>query len=113
MLFCLLLQSQCDYQTYYPLQLRLSLHFFQNLPPLLHLTPISFPLRSLFSDVFRCTHLQLDCAVSFETKTISGVATYDVERVSSAQSDEDKVFFDAKELIINGVKVNGKEVRRG
>jgi hypothetical protein len=36
-----------------------------------------------------------------------------VERVSSAQSDEDKVFFDAKELIINGVKVNGKEVRRG
>ncbi len=54
--------------------------------------------------VARCTHLDLEVSVDFEGKVVAGRASYDVEVIKA----EGYVDFDAKDLQIRAVEVNGK-----
>ncbi len=51
------------------------------------------------------THLDLDIDVDFNSKTISGIATYQIEKKEKVKS----IHFDSKNLLINSVYVDGKK----
>lgn len=55
-------------------------------------------------DKVKTKHLDLDIAVDFESKTISGIATYDLERYSG-----DEVIFDTRMLSIHEVRLDNNE----
>lgn len=52
------------------------------------------------------THLNLDIDVNFETKVISGSASYDIEN-----NNADKIILDAKNLVIEKVQADGKDTK--
>lgn len=52
----------------------------------------------------RITHLSWDANVDFDTRTISGCATYDIE----TSNDAERIILDTHELTIEGVTVDGQ-----
>ena len=53
----------------------------------------------------KITHLDLKLNVDFETKILSGVATYDIE----VQNNIDKIYLDTRSLTIEKVEVDGQK----
>ena len=52
------------------------------------------------------THLNWNASVDFDSRTITGVATYDIETAEDAQ----RIVFDTHDLTIHGVSVDGQSV---
>ncbi len=54
----------------------------------------------------KITHLDLKLNVDFETKMLSGIATYDIE----VQNNVDKIYLDTRSLTIENVEVDSQKV---
>ena len=54
----------------------------------------------------KITHLDLKLNVDFDTKILSGVATYDID----VQNGADKIYLDTRSLTIENVEVDGQKV---
>ena len=57
----------------------------------------------------RITHLEWNAKVDFESRTLSGAATYDIETASDAE----RIMFDTRDLAIKEVLVDGQPVDFG
>ena len=52
----------------------------------------------------KITHFHWDASVDFETRTITGTATFDIETAEDAE----RIVFDTHDLTIHGASVDGQ-----